>query len=161
MYTTLVYRRENCDVPSVDGALAAMCLKIDCGYLLILYDIDLAGQYHKPLGRSRNLGPGSSKVQETQLMCRTRRLRVCSAYKGDKFNPRVVHNTLVTSFPIRGQDIRYCCMSVIGMLNLCSTYLQSFKTAPCPAGHKSVDDTTTDMRRLIQNLSCYCRTTGL
>ena len=90
-----MYRRENRDVPSVDGALATMCLKIDCGYLLILYNIDLAGQYHKPLGRSRNLGPGSSKVQETQLMCRTRRLRVCSAYKGDKFNPRVVH----TLFP--------------------------------------------------------------
>ena len=72
-----------------------MCLKVDCGYLLILYDIDLAGQYRKPLGRSRNLGPGSSEVQETQLMCRTRRLEVRSAYRGDKFNPRVVH----TLFP--------------------------------------------------------------
>ena len=63
--------------------------------LLILYDIDVAGQYHKPLGRSRNLGPGSSEVQETQLMCRTQRLGVRSAYRGDKFNPRVVH----TLFP--------------------------------------------------------------
>ena len=74
MYTAhdgVVYRRENRGVPSVDGALATMCLKIDCGYLLILYDIDLAGQYRKPLGRSQNLGPGSTKVQETQLMCRT------------------------------------------------------------------------------------------
>ena len=86
-----MYRRENCDVPSVDRTLAIMCLNIDCGYPLILYDIDVAGQYHKPLGRSRNLGPGSSEVQETQLMCRTRRLEVRSAYRGDKFNPRVVH----------------------------------------------------------------------
>ena len=90
-----MYRRENHDVPSVDGALATMCLNIDCGYLLILYDIDVAGQYHKPLGRSRKLGPGSSEVQETQLMCQTQRLEVCSAYRGDKFNPRVVH----TLFP--------------------------------------------------------------
>ena len=66
-----MYRRENHDVPSVDGALAAMCLNVDCDYLLILYDIDVAGQYHKPVGHSRNLGPGSSEleVRETQLMC--------------------------------------------------------------------------------------------
>ena len=91
----VVYRRENHDVPSVDGALATMCLNIDRDYLLILYDIDVAGQYHKPLGRSRKLGPGSSEVQETQLMCQTQRLEVCSAYRGDKFNPRIVH----TLFP--------------------------------------------------------------
>ena len=48
----VVYRRENRDVPSVDRTLPTMCLNIDCGYLLILYDIDVAGQYHKPLGRS-------------------------------------------------------------------------------------------------------------
>ena len=63
MYTAhdgVVYRRENHDVPSVDGALATMCLNIDCGYLLILYGIVVTCQYHKPLGRSRNLGPGSS-----------------------------------------------------------------------------------------------------
>ena len=90
-----MYRRENRDVPSVDRALATMCLNINYGYLLILYDIDVAGQYHKPLGRSRNLGPRSSEVQETQLMCRTLRLGVHSAYRGDKFNPRVVH----TLFP--------------------------------------------------------------
>ena len=55
-----MHRRENCDVPSVDGVLATMCLDIDFSYLLILYDIDVACQYHNPLGRSRNLGSGAS-----------------------------------------------------------------------------------------------------
>ena len=125
-----MHRRENCDVPSVDGVLATMCLDIDFSYLLILYDIDVACQYHNPLGRSRNLGPGSSKVQETQLMCRTRCLRVCSAYKGDKFNPRVVHNTLVTSFPIRNQDDRHA--EPLFYLSI----FRAYKTDPCPAGYK-------------------------
>ena len=69
MYTAhdgVVYRRENRDVPSVDRTLPTMCLNIDCGYLLILYDIDVACQYHKPVCRSRNLGPRGSEVQELE-----------------------------------------------------------------------------------------------
>ena len=67
MYTAhdgVVYRRENRDVPSVDRTLPTMCLNIDCGYLLILYDIDVACQYHNPLGRSRNLGPGAARFRK-------------------------------------------------------------------------------------------------
>ena len=91
MYTAhdgVVYRRENRDVPSVDGALATMCLNIDSSDLVWHRCSSSISQTSWPLSE---FGSWSSEVQETQLMCRTRRLEVRSAYRGDKFNPRVVH----------------------------------------------------------------------